>query len=74
MPTDTTDQLDRELGSERAAVNSVWRSQLEGNASAGLKRHAKRNLRKTRLEGLVAGAAATGAREQDARVTGLKSK
>ena len=36
--------LDRELGSERAAVNSVWKRSL--GESAALKPSAKRNLRK----------------------------
>ena len=47
--------LDRQLGSERAAVNSVWRVQLEGGR-ASLKASAQRNLRKTELQHLVASA------------------
>ena len=41
--------LDRELGSERAAVNSVWRSKLVEDDQAGgrLKGKAARNVRKT---------------------------
>ena len=38
--------LDRELGSERAAVNAVWRSQLSNHS---LKRAARRNMRKVQL-------------------------
>lgn len=39
--------MDRELGSERAAVNSIWRVQVEPNIS--LKRSARRNIRKVQL-------------------------
>lgn len=60
--------LDRELGSERAAVNSVWKAQLasveaarSGDGAAGLagakagrlRPSAQRNLRKTALSHLV---------------------
>lgn len=38
--------LDRELGSERAAVNAVWRSRLSNRT---LKRAARRNMRKVQL-------------------------
>ena len=38
--------LDRELGSERAAVNAVWRSRLLNRT---LKRAARRNMRKVQL-------------------------
>jgi len=40
------EHLDREMGSERAAVDHVWRASLEGGS---LKRHAQRNIRKVRL-------------------------
>ena len=43
---------DKELGSERAAVNSVWRSRLD-SSSHGLRKSAQRNLRKTRMQHLV---------------------
>ena len=44
--------LDKALGSERAAVNSVWRAHLQhGNQS--LKASAHRNLRKTHLQHLL---------------------
>jgi hypothetical protein len=46
--------MDRELGSERAAVNSVWRLQL-GSSNASLKTSAKRNLKKTQLLHLFSG-------------------
>jgi hypothetical protein len=42
--------LDRELGSERAAVNSVWRARNDGGA---LRRSAVRNLHKVALEHLA---------------------
>ena len=38
--------LDRELGSERATVNAVWRSRLSNRS---LKRAARRNMRKVQL-------------------------
>ena len=38
--------LDRELGSERAAVNAVWRSRL---TNGSLKRAARRNMRKVQI-------------------------
>ena len=38
--------LDRELGSERAAVNAVWRSRLSNRS---LKRAARRNMRKVQM-------------------------
>lgn len=68
--------LDRELGSERAAVNSVWKAQLTAveaaqsgvGGAAGvaggtgrLKKSAERNLRKTALSHLVAQAQRTAA-------------
>lgn len=43
--------LDRELGSERAAVNSVWRAQLLTQSPP--RKSAQRNLRKTRMTHLV---------------------
>ena len=43
------EHLDKELGSERAAVNSVWRANVD---KSPLKRSAHRNLRKTRMEHL----------------------
>lgn len=45
--------LDRELGSERAAVNSVWRARLDDAGGSRLKASAVRNLRKTHLTHLV---------------------
>ena len=39
--------LDRELGSERAAVNAVWRSRLTNHT---LKKAAKRNMRKVQID------------------------
>ena len=50
------EHLDKELGSERAAVNSVWKAQLEArgaSVASPLKGFAQRNLRKTRLQHLV---------------------
>ena len=45
--------LDRELGSERAAYNSVWRARLSTVTGASLAPSAQRNLRKTNLTRLV---------------------
>ena len=53
------EHLDKELGSERAAVNSVWRAQLEGKLEgatadgSALRVSAQRNLRKTHLQHIV---------------------
>ncbi len=46
------EHLDRELGSERAAVNSVWRAQLDGR-NGTLRSSARRNLRKAQLTHLL---------------------
>lgn len=56
--------LDRELGSERAAVNSVWRASQD--AGMPLRPSAKRNLRKTQLSHLVGAASRARARGSDA--------
>lgn len=55
---------DRKLGSERAAVNSVWRLEVEQKAP---KRHARRNMRKVGVKKLLF---VEGRRERPARTTG----
>ena len=41
------EHLDAELGSERAAVNAVWRGRLTNRS---LRRHARRNMRKVQVD------------------------
>lgn len=48
--------LQDQLGSERAAVNSVWRAKLQHGDAGVLKKSAQRNLHKTHLQHLVAAA------------------